>query len=102
MNDFDNYQGVGQVSKWLFVCAAMVAVMVMIGGITRMTESGVSITEWNLVSGMIPPLHHGDWLALYTKISKYAAVPRDQSRHDRRAVPDHSFGGNGFIASGVG
>ena len=67
MNDFDNYQGVGQVSKWLFVCAGMIAVMVMIGGITRMTASGVSITEWNLVSGMIPPLHHQDWLALYTK-----------------------------------
>jgi cytochrome c oxidase assembly protein subunit 15 len=46
----------------LFVVAAMVFAMVVIGGITRLTESGLSITQWNVISGTIPPLSHADWI----------------------------------------
>ena len=42
---------------WLFVVAALVFAMVVVGGITRLTESGLSITEWKPVSGAIPPLN---------------------------------------------
>ena len=48
-------------SNLLFFVAALVFAMVVIGGITRLTESGLSITEWNVVSGAIPPLNHADW-----------------------------------------
>ncbi|PTS74381.1 heme A synthase, partial [Sphingomonas sp. HMWF008] len=43
-------------SNWLFFVAALVVSMVIIGGITRLTESGLSITQWKPISGIIPPL----------------------------------------------
>ena len=49
-------------SNLLLVVAAMVFGMVVVGGITRLTESGLSITEWNVVSGVVPPLTHADWV----------------------------------------
>jgi cytochrome c oxidase assembly protein subunit 15 len=52
-------------SNLLLVVAAMVFAMVVIGGITRLTESGLSITEWNVVSGAIPPFTHADWVRLF-------------------------------------
>jgi cytochrome c oxidase assembly protein subunit 15 len=64
-------------SNLLFLVAAMVFAMVIIGGITRLTESGLSITEWNVVSGTIPPLNHADWLRefnLYKQTPQYQQV----------------------------
>jgi cytochrome c oxidase assembly protein subunit 15 len=61
----------------LFVVAAMVFAMVVIGGITRLTESGLSITEWNVVSGAVPPLSHSDWVyefQLYQQTPQYQQV----------------------------
>lgn len=65
------------VARWLFVVAAMVTLMVMVGGITRLTESGLSITQWNPVSGAIPPLNEADWqaeFALYQQTGEYRNV----------------------------
>ena len=50
-------------ARWLFVVAAMIVAIVAIGGITRLTESGVSITEWKPVSGALPPLSEAAWQA---------------------------------------
>jgi cytochrome c oxidase assembly protein subunit 15 len=50
-------------AHWLYVVAALVVMIVAVGGITRLTESGVSITEWNPVSGVLPPLNHQQWQA---------------------------------------
>ena len=64
-------------SHLLFVVAAMVFAMVVIGGITRLTESGLSITEWNVVAGAIPPLSHADWVhkfELYKQTPQYVEV----------------------------
>ncbi|MEL1251843.1 COX15/CtaA family protein [Aurantiacibacter gilvus] len=64
-------------ARWLFVVAAMVTLMVMVGGITRLTESGLSITQWNPVSGAIPPLSEADWqaeFALYQQTGEYQNV----------------------------
>ena len=47
--------------RWLAVVAALIVAIVVVGGITRLTESGVSITEWNVVSGTLPPLSEADW-----------------------------------------
>ena len=49
--------------RWLIVCMACVAAMVWIGGVTRLTESGLSIVKWDLVSGTLPPLSHEAWQA---------------------------------------
>jgi len=59
-------------SNLLFLVAAMVFAMVVVGGITRLTESGLSITEWKPISGAIPPLTHADWARAY---ELYQATP---------------------------
>ncbi|MCL6682313.1 COX15/CtaA family protein [Sphingomonas alba] len=48
-------------SRWLLIIAGLVFCMVVVGGITRLTESGLSITEWKPISGAIPPLTQADW-----------------------------------------
>ena len=58
--------------RWLFAVAALVLVMVVVGGITRLTESGLSITEWKPVSGAIPPLNAADWGRAF---ERYQATP---------------------------
>ena len=53
------------ISTWLFVCAAMVAAMVVLGGATRLTESGLSIVHWKPFTGILPPLGEADWQRLF-------------------------------------
>ena len=65
------------VSNLLFVVVAMVFAMVVVGGITRLTESGLSITEWRPVTGAVPPLSQEDWVRafdLYKQIPEYREV----------------------------
>jgi cytochrome c oxidase assembly protein subunit 15 len=64
-------------SNLLLVVAAMVFAMVVVGGITRLTESGLSITEWKPVTGAVPPLSHADWVRafdLYKQIPEYREI----------------------------
>jgi len=64
-------------SNLLFVTAALVFAMVVVGGITRLTESGLSITEWKPISGAIPPLTQADWqhvFDLYRQTPQYREV----------------------------
>ncbi|MGX7896189.1 COX15/CtaA family protein [Tsuneonella sp. HG222] len=65
------------IAHWLFVVAALVVMMVAVGGITRLTESGLSITEWKPVTGAIPPLTEAQWqaeFAAYQRIGEYRQV----------------------------
>jgi len=67
------------VATLLLACCAMIFVMVVIGGITRLTESGLSITEWRPVSGIIPPLSDAEWrheFELYQQIPEYQQLNR--------------------------
>lgn len=67
------------VSRWLFAVAVLIVAMVVVGGITRLTESGLSITEWKPITGAIPPLTHADWeqaFAAYKRIPEYRAFNR--------------------------
>ena len=50
------------IAIWLFACAFIVFLMVVIGGLTRLTESGLSIVEWKPIHGTIPPLNQTEWL----------------------------------------
>lgn len=60
------------IANWLFFVAFLVFIMVIVGGITRLTESGLSITEWNLIAGALPPLSEAAWIA---EFEKYKLVP---------------------------
>lgn len=61
------------VAAWLFTCAALTFAMVVVGGITRLTESGLSIVEWQPLVGALPPLSQADWEALF---AKYRQTPQ--------------------------
>ena len=63
----------GALSKLLLFVAGLVFAMVVIGGITRLTESGLSITEWKPISGAVPPLTHADWQRAF---DLYKATPQ--------------------------
>src|SRR5437763_10772200 len=60
------------VAAWLFVCCVLVFAMVVVGGITRLTHSGLSITEWQPVVGTLPPVTAADWSEAF---AKYQATP---------------------------
>jgi cytochrome c oxidase assembly protein subunit 15 len=61
------------VGLWLFLIAAMIGLMVVVGGLTRLTGSGLSITEWQPVTGVIPPLSDSAWQA---EFAKYQGTPQ--------------------------
>jgi heme a synthase len=58
---------------WLYAVAALVLAMVLVGGATRLTESGLSITEWRPVMGTLPPLSDAQW---QSEFEKYQAIPQ--------------------------
>jgi cytochrome c oxidase assembly protein subunit 15 len=60
---------------WLYVIALMVLAMVVVGGITRLTDSGLSIPQWQPISGVIPPLSAADWQA---EFDNYKQIPQYQ------------------------
>lgn len=60
------------IANWLLSVAFLVFIMVIVGGITRLTESGLSITEWKPIMGAIPPLNDADWLS---EFEKYKQIP---------------------------
>jgi len=65
------------VANWLFFVAALILAIVVVGGITRLTESGLSITQWKPITGIIPPLTDAQWqaeFAHYREIPQYAAL----------------------------
>ena len=63
------------VAIWLFACAALVFAMVVVGGVTRLTGSGLSITEWKPIMGALPPTNAADWNEAF---GKYRAIPQYQ------------------------
>ena len=63
-----------QLSIWLITMFFIISVMIIVGGLTRLTDSGLSITKWQLFSGLIPPLNQEDWLMyfnLYKQIPEF-------------------------------
>src|SRR5712691_1405818 len=60
---------------WLWAVAALIFAMVLVGGATRLTESGLSIVEWRPVAGTLPPLSEADWQA---EFEKYKTIPQYQ------------------------
>ncbi|MEI8146747.1 MAG: COX15/CtaA family protein [Alphaproteobacteria bacterium] len=78
-----------RVMIWLFVVAALVFVMVIVGGATRLTDSGLSITEWRPVTGVLPPLTEAQWqveFEKYRQIPQYQLVNRGMSLADFQVI----------------
>jgi len=65
-------KGRHRVAIWQFAIAALVVLMIIVGGLTRLTDSGLSITEWNLVTGVLPPLSAEGWAS---EFAKYQTIP---------------------------
>ena len=62
---------------WLGTVACLIVTMILVGGVTRLTDSGLSITEWKPIMGAIPPLSEADWqraFDAYRQIPEYAQV----------------------------
>jgi cytochrome c oxidase assembly protein subunit 15 len=77
------------VAKWLMWVAALIVLMVIVGGVTRLTESGLSITSWKPVSGTIPPLTDAQWRAefdAYKRIPEYQQINQGMSLAGFKAI----------------
>ncbi len=75
----------GAVAAWLFACCALIFAMVVVGGITRLTLSGLSITEWNPVIGILPPLTEAQWAA---EFARYQQIPEYRLIHYGMSLPE--------------
>ena len=77
------------VAIWLLTGVIMIMVLILIGGITRLTGSGLSITEWEPVKGMIPPLTDKDWndaFESYKQIGQYQYLNADFTLSDFKSI----------------
>jgi len=77
------------VARWLFGVAALVFAMVVVGGITRLTESGLSITRWDVVSGTLPPIGDAAWAVqfeAYKASSQYQLMNRGMTLAEFKGI----------------
>jgi heme a synthase len=77
------------VVTWLAICCLMVVAIVPIGGITRLTESGLSITEWRPLTGALPPLSEAEWrreFELYQRIPQYQQINRGMTLAEFKTI----------------
>ena len=76
------------IANWLLAVASLVFLMVVVGGITRLTESGLSITEWKPITGVIPPLTEADWQEAFRK---YQQIPEYQLINQGMSLAQFKF-----------
>lgn len=76
------------IANWLTVVAVLIVLIVVVGGITRLTESGLSITEWKVVSGILPPLSEAAWLS---EFEKYKQIPEYQQINQGMSLAAFKF-----------
>ena len=78
-----------QISSWLIIMFWIISIMIIVGGLTRLTDSGLSITKWQLFSGFLPPLNKSDWLKyfnLYKEIPEFKLQNYDMSIHQFKVI----------------
>src|SRR5205809_552318 len=73
------------VKLWLLAVAALMVVTLVLGGATRLTESGLSIVEWKPLTGIFPPLDDAGWQA---EFDKYKTIPQYRERNSRMSLAD--------------
>lgn len=77
------------IAIWLLICCALVFAMVVVGGVTRLTGSGLSIVEWKPIVGTIPPISQEDWVELlekYRQIPQYEQVNKGMSLEEFKGI----------------
>jgi len=82
-------KGQKAVAIWIYIGVAMLMVQVILGGITRLTGSGLSITEWNVITGSVPPLNEQQWTAefdRYKQTPQYKLLNSDFTLHDFKFI----------------
>ena len=72
MSSLENKRSARPIAIWLLIGVAMLMIQVLLGGITRLTGSGLSITEWKPIMGAIPPLNDHDWNLAFEKYKQIA------------------------------
>ncbi len=77
-----------QIALWLLAGVAMIIVQVLLGGITRLTESGLSITEWKPITGALPPLNDASW---QIEFEKYRTTDQFKFVHQNFSLSDFKF-----------
>ena len=78
-----------QLSIWLITMFWIISIMIVVGGLTRLTDSGLSITRWQLFSGFLPPLNHNDWILyfdLYKEIPEYKLQNFNMSMQEFKVI----------------
>ena len=73
------------VRNWLIVVAAMILLMIVLGALTRLTESGLSMVEWRPVTGWLPPLSDAAW---QTELQKYLSSPQGRLTNRGFTLPE--------------
>ena len=73
---------------WLFIGLVMVFIQVIVGGITRLTESGLSITKWEVVTGILPPISGDRW---NDEFMKYKQTPQYREINEGMSLDDFKF-----------
>ena len=76
------------VAKWLFAGVIMLMVQILLGGITRLTESGLSITEWKPITGILPPLNTTQWM---TEFDRYKHTDQFRYMNSNFSLGDFKF-----------
>jgi cytochrome c oxidase assembly protein subunit 15 len=76
------------IRAWLFVLFALVVMMIAVGGLTRLTDSGLSITEWKPVSGALPPMNAADW---QVEFDKYREIPEYIEQNKGMSLTEFQF-----------
>jgi heme a synthase len=87
--DATTQQNNGRVAGWLLVLCGLVFAMVVLGGVTRLTGSGLSIVDWEPIIGVLPPLDQDDWqrvFARYQTSPEFAKVNRHMDIHDFKGI----------------
>ena len=78
-----------QLSIWLFIMFWVISIMIVVGGLTRLTDSGLSITKWELFSGFFPPLNQNDWIIyfdLYKDIPEFKLQNYNMSMQEFKVI----------------
>ena len=76
------------IAIWLMIGVGMIIIQILLGGITRLTGSGLSITEWNVVTGTLPPMSEAAWV---TEFEKYKQTPQYNLLNADFTLPDFKF-----------
>ena len=85
----ENLKVNSQISMWLMFMFVIISIMIVVGGLTRLTDSGLSITQWELFSGFLPPLNNTDWINyfdLYKEIPEFKLQNYDMTMQEFKVI----------------